>query len=218
MDALLTCGTDPSYAATGTPITVDGVAFNVAASQGGDGNTYGDSVISFDGGSDTLYNYNNGSAFPASGPASTNFAALINEGGAFQFGGSGSGTVTISNLTVGDTYQVQIFNYAPGTGDPGLTTVSGSPAVTLSIATGSGGPSTYGEFATGTFTANATTETFDWNGAGSTYTVLGAISVFQLPPSSPPPPAAPTGLTALAGNAQVSLSWTGSVPGRRATT
>ena len=109
----------------------------------------------------------------------------MDEGGVFQLGGNGSGTVTISGLTLGATYLVQIFNYAPGTGDPGLTTMSGSPAVTLSIANGSGGANTYGEFATGIFTANASTETFDWNGAGSSYTVLGLISVCRL--SSTPP-------------------------------
>jgi hypothetical protein len=104
----------------------------------------------------------------------------MDDGGVFQFGGSGSGTVTISGLTVGASYQVQVFNYAPGTGDQGLTTLSGSPSVTLSILNGDGGTNTYGEFATGTFTANASTETFDWNGAGSSYTVLGTISVRQL--------------------------------------
>ena len=82
--------------------------------------------------------------------------------------------------------------------------MSGSPAVTLSIANGSGGANTYGEFATGTFIADATTETFDWNGAGSTYTVLGEISVFQLPPL----PGVPTGLTATGSDGRVDLSWT----------
>jgi hypothetical protein len=78
---------------------------------------------------------------------------------------------------------VQVFNYAPGTGDPGLTTLSGSPPVTLSILVGAGGTNTYGEFATGTFTAEASTESFNWNGAGSSYTVLGSISVRKLSPS-----------------------------------
>ncbi len=151
-----------------------------------------------------LNNYSYPGTFPVGGGASSAFATLMGKGGVFQYGGSGNGTVTISGLTVGDTYQVQDFNYAPGTGDMGLTTMSGSPAVTLSIKNGAGGANTYGEFATGTFTAAASTETFDWNGAGSSYTVLGSISVRQLPP------AAPTGLTATAGNAQVSLSWTGS--------
>ena len=66
VDALIpTAGT--TYGQSASPMTVDGVTFNVAASRGGDGNTYGDSVISYDGGGDTLYGYGNGSAFPAGG-------------------------------------------------------------------------------------------------------------------------------------------------------
>ena len=73
-------------------------------------------------------------------------------------------------------YSVQIFNYA-NDGDPGLTTLSGTTNVTLSNLPGAGGANTYGEFATGTFTASSTNESFYWNGAGSGFTVLGAISV-----------------------------------------
>jgi hypothetical protein len=58
-----------------------------------------------------------------------------------------------------------------------LTTFSGSTPVTIGNLPGMAGPNTYGEFATGTFFATAPTETFNWNGADSAYTVVGAISV-----------------------------------------
>ena len=75
---------------------------------------------------------------------------------------------------------MQVFNYAPDN-DAGLTTLSGTTPVTLSNLPGAGGANTYGEFATGTFVATSTNETFNWNGAGSSYTVVGAISVRKLP-------------------------------------
>ena len=93
MDALI-----PNTGATN--FTVDGVAFHVAASRGG--NAYGDGVITFNG--TNLNNYSNPGTFPVGGGASSAFATLMGEGGVFQYGGSGSGTVTISGLTVGDTY------------------------------------------------------------------------------------------------------------------
>ena len=90
------------------------MTFNVAASLGGDGNTYGDSVISYDGGGDTLYGFGNIGDFPAGGPASTNFATLMDEGGVFQFGGTGSGTVTISGLTIGNVISGADFQLCAG--------------------------------------------------------------------------------------------------------
>ena len=101
---------------------------------------------------------------------------ILDDGGIFQNGGSGGGTVTISGLTVGHSYLVQVFNFAPD-GDPGLTTLSGTTPVTLNDLPGADGINTYGEFASGTFLASGTTAGFNWNGAGSSYTVLGAISI-----------------------------------------
>jgi lysophospholipase L1-like esterase len=154
------------------PLTAEGVVFNQDTAQTSSGG--GDGKISYviTSGSNNSYGYNtvftNGSAA---------FNAVMNAGGTFQFGGSGAGTVTISGLTGGHNYQIQVFNYA-GDGDPGLTTFSGSPSVEMS--TEVGGIVTQGQFATGTFTATSSTETFNWNGNGSSYTVLGAISVRDL--------------------------------------
>jgi len=82
----------------------------------------------------------------------------------------------LTNLQPGFSYAVQIFNFAPD-GDQGLTTFSGFPSVTLNNLPGAAGADTYGEFATGTFVATNTGKSFTWVGAGSSYTVVGAVSV-----------------------------------------
>jgi hypothetical protein len=71
---------------------------------------------------------------------------------------------------------VQIFNFAPD-GDPGLTTFSGINPATLNNLPNAGGTNTYGEYATGSFTATGSDEMILWNGAGSGYTVVCSISV-----------------------------------------
>jgi hypothetical protein len=166
-----------------SPLTADGITFNV------------DSIISSTAESDgidislavtsgSLNNYNGGS-FPSTAPSSPAFAAIMNAGGTYENGGAGAGTVTLSGLTAGQKYSVQVFNYVSD-GDAGLTTLSGSTPVTLSNLPGAAGPNTYGEFATGTFTATGSSETFNWNGAGSGFTVLGAIYISTLPANQPP--------------------------------
>lgn len=154
------------------PLTADGVTFNQdthATSTGG-----GDLLISYvvTSGNNNSYGYN--TLFTG---GSSDFNAIMNAGGTYQFGGAGAGTVTINGLTSAHIYQVQVFNYA-GDGDTGLTTFSGVTPVTLSTMVG--GVVTQGQFAMGTFTAISLSETFNWAGAGSAYTVLGAISVRDL--------------------------------------
>jgi lysophospholipase L1-like esterase len=149
-------------------LTADGVTFHAPTGTDTDGK------ISYVIASGSDQRYANNAAFTG---GSSQFNAIMNAGGTFENGGAGAGTVTISGLTPGNTYSVQIFDYA-GDGDAGLTTFSGSTPVTLTT-TGSG--ATGGSFATGTFTATGATESFNWNGAGSSYTVLGAISVRKLP-------------------------------------
>ena len=156
-------------------LTADGVLFNVAANRGG--GVYGDGLITYTG--TGLNNYSWAGTFPTNSHASVAFAAIMDAGGIYQSGGGGTGTITVTNLQPGFTYAVQIFNFAPD-GDPGPTTFSGSPSVTLNNLPGAAGAGTYGEFATGTFVATNTSKSFTWLGAGSSYTVVGAISVRNL--------------------------------------
>ncbi len=164
-------------------LTADGMTFHPAASLGG--SAYGDGKISYTGSGLNNFGWNN---FPTTTPSSPAFAAVMNAGGTFQSGSTGTGTVTISGLTPGDNYVVQVFNYASD-GDHGNTTLSGSTPVTLENLPGDGGAGTYGEFATGTFTAAGTTESFNWTGAGASgqqYTVIGSIVVRDVAPVLPP--------------------------------
>jgi len=163
-------------------LTVDGLTFN-AGSLVSSAST-SDGLITATVTSGTLNIYS-GTSFPTAAPSSAAFAAVMNAGGIYQNGGAGAGTVTISGLTAGQNYEVQVFNYVSD-GDAGLTTLSGTTSVTLGNLPGAAGPNTYGEFATGTFTASSDTETFNWTGAGSGYTVLGAIYVANIPAGVPP--------------------------------
>ncbi|HSY16711.1 MAG TPA: GDSL-type esterase/lipase family protein [Candidatus Acidoferrales bacterium] len=182
----------------GAGLAADGISFNVATNRGG--GIYGDGFITYAGSS--LNNYSWGGAFPTSSQASAGFAAIMDAGGIFQFGGSGTGTITLSNLQPGFTYVVQIFNFAPD-GDQGLTTFSGSPSVTLNNLSGAGGTGTYGEFATGTFVATNASIGFTWTGAGSSYTVVGAISARAL---SVVPTASPTNVVGQGSNVTLSVA------------
>jgi len=167
---------------TPSPLTVDGITFNVDTMISGPSTS--DGIITATVTTGDLNNYS-GNSFPSAAPSSPAFAAVMNAGGIYDDGGAGAGTVTIAGLTIGQNYAVQVFNYA-NDNDAGLTTFSSSNSVTLSNAQGAGGASTYGEFATGTFIASSDTETFNWVGAGSAYTVLGAIYVCNLPNNQPP--------------------------------
>lgn len=167
---------------TASPLAADNVTFNIDTIV--DSSSTSDGTITCTVTAGTLNNYSGGS-FPSSTPSSPAFAAIMNAGGIYQVGGAGAGTVTISGLTPGQNYLVQVFNYVSDS-DAGLTTLSGTTPVTLGNLPGAGGANTYGEFATGTFTATGSTETFNWNGAGSGYTVLGAISVRSIPANLPP--------------------------------
>jgi hypothetical protein len=146
-------------------LVADGITFNAPTALDTDG------TISYVVTSGADNGYANNTLFSGGSPA---FNAIMNAGGTFEIGGAGAGTVTISGLTPGQIYSVQIFNYA-GDGDTGLTTFSGVTPVTLS--TEVGGIVTQGEFASGSFKANGTKEVFNWSGDGSAYTVLGSISV-----------------------------------------
>ena len=155
----------------GIPFTVDGIIFNLATDPSNMGFSATDGLISWQitSGDSQRYEYTN---FSAPG-ASSAFDTLMDSGGVYSDGGSATGIVTLSGLSTGNLYSVQVFQWADDN-DPGLITLSGKLSTTLNDG---GSTSSLGEFALGAFVATGPTETFGWSGDGSSYTPLGPISV-----------------------------------------
>lgn len=160
-DAALT----PQGANGGSPLTVNGVAFNIIAN--GNVNCLdpsGDIELS------SRRNPYSGGNSPSGSAAYNTLVAHT------EYGQNDSQTVTLNNLTVGDTYQVQVWSASIGVGSYVTDVVSGNTAVLND---------TTGQFVTGTFTAAATSLTFTTpNDPSSTSGVemLNAVSVRQISP------------------------------------
>jgi hypothetical protein len=152
------------YAPSGTPtnVTVNGVTFN-ALSGAGSVHTDLSGDISITNGDGTgAY----GSSFTTASPSSPAYSNLINTG---TFG-ENLNTVTLSNLTVGDTYQVESWSYYTGDSTTATTTYSGATPVSLL--------NDPGQFALGTFTATTTSETYNYSTGGG-HNFINAVSVFD---------------------------------------
>jgi beta-lactamase superfamily II metal-dependent hydrolase len=161
----------------------------------------------------------------ADGVTPTNYAGLLNTNGDVVLHTTGAGTGYVITYSSGtNTYVAYGAAPQPPAAPTGLTATAGNAQVSLSWtastgatsynvkrATATGGP--YTVVASG---VNATTYTNTGLTNGTTYFyVVSAVngvgeSANSNEASATPigPPAAPTGLTATAGNAQVSLSWT----------
>ena len=136
-----------------------------------------------------------GSGFAPFASLSASYRGLLGTAG-FASGGSAV-TLTMSSLTVGASYQFQFWTSYSGFIDVGgLTTATAGNAVTLSPQIFSGiGEGGVGQFALGTFTANAATQAITFTG---TNPFIGPqINGFQL--RQLVPPAVPEPGTALAG-------------------
>ena len=166
-DALLT----NSGSQTTSPISVDNLTFNLATPTSSTATSATDGLISWNitSGDSQRYEFTDFSA-PGASPA---FDALMDSGGVYSDGGSATGIVTLSGLTTGNLYSIQVFQWADDN-DPGLITLSGKLSTTLNDG---GSTSSLGQFALGSFVATGPTETFGWSGDGSSYTPLGPISV-----------------------------------------
>ena len=87
--------------------------------------------------------------------------------------------VQLSNLTIGDQYQVQLWAYDGKNSDLVQTTLSGSPSVTLNPV--------LGQFAIGDFTASSSTLTFTAPAAsGQSYDLISTVSVRDITPVPEP--------------------------------
>jgi fibronectin type 3 domain-containing protein len=184
-----------TFAATAQ--TVNGVTFNPLVASGTVNGLqgYSDGKISANSPSGNPGAY--GTAFTSASPSSAAYSAVTSVIG---FGYFYNGTIVLSGLTTGHTYQVQVWSDYNGSPGNCNTTLTGANTVTLIPDAG--------KYAIGTFTAGSTSLSFNYN-YGNDYGVVSAISVRDTT-SGGSSPAAPTGLTATAGNTQVGLSWTAS--------
>ena len=122
-----------------------------------------------------------------------------------QANGTPSITLTMSALSVGAQYQFQWWSNI-SISDTRLTTAAAGGSVTLSSNTTGGGQSGLGQYALGTFTANALPQAITFTGFAGDPAFLNGFQLRQLAPaggggSVPLPPAVWSGLIAVAGMA-----------------
>ena len=160
----------------GSAVTVNSVTFNPLTSNGGSySDASGNISITTPSGGAGPYT----TAFSTSSPSSTNYSNLTSVIG-YTVGNTGQ--VTLSGLTNGNTYQVEVWSYWTSTATGGSTTFTGTTPVNLL--------STNGQYALGTFTASGTTETFGYAvNASDNHAVINAVTVFETSgsPSVPEP-------------------------------
>ena len=147
--------------ATG-PTTVNGATFSVATYPGNAGPPY--YLIS----PNIALGENNGGPYstaPSFGDA--NFNQLLSKNSFVSPGNIYP--VTLTNLAVGDAYQIRVFSYYGNSSINSLQLSSGSNYITLADA----------QYVTGTFTANTNTMTLYWGGASGSgkYGIINAIQV-----------------------------------------
>lgn len=145
----------------GNPLTVNGVVFNII-SHGNIGHDASGDI--------TLTSSRNPFVGGNAPGASSAYDILLN---AAEYGQNQTQTIQLKNLTIGDTYQVEIWSAAIGKG-AFVTDLSGTNSVALSANTG--------QFVIGTFTADATSFSFtSINDASSVNKVdmLNAVSIFD---------------------------------------
>jgi hypothetical protein len=150
----------------GTPdyTTANGVTFHANAG------TYSDGIITLSG-TDPGTNSGIGSA---STPDSVYNAILT--GIAYFYGGSGpgSGMVTLSGLTQGDSYRVEIWNTGGLSGYPDTSYVGATPTDSVSFAD---------NYAFGTFIATGSTASFAVLDGGG-FPMVNAVALYSVPEPS----------------------------------
>jgi hypothetical protein len=151
-------------------LTVNGVSFNTVGGQNVGSDLSGDVTL-------------NSSRNPFTGANSlsggTSYNTLIVNG---EYSQNLAQTVTLSNLTVGDTYQVEVWSAAIG--QPAFVTdLSGTNTVSLSATKGQYAVGTFVAGATGTLTFNASNDSTSVNGVD----MLNAISIRDITSAVPEP-------------------------------
>lgn len=144
-------------AAFNNPFTVNSVLFSTAPSTANDSGS-------------------GGTFAPVIPGADPSYLAIVDEGRYVSAGGTA--TATLSGLTNGQTYQLQVFTpYWDASFETQL--ISGANTVAM------GNTRRAPTYVSGLFTADATTQTFDWTAnPGSGYGLLAAVNVVAVPEPS----------------------------------
>jgi len=165
---IVTAGTLFAAINSGASTTVNGVTFVGGGSLSGSNVTFAGGV-SFSGAN--LFNTSFGTA-PGSWDSS--YSALINSG--TSGANSATPTITLSGLTVGNTYSLQIFEVYGNNGyGPWPTSFTAGGSASSAVATGTSSTPAP-QYITGSFTANAATEAISLSGP-SGYGVFSALQV-----------------------------------------
>jgi hypothetical protein len=170
---------------SGGPITVNDVTFNNApsssdpATDGAISVQYGDGIGAY------------GASFTTNAPSSTAYSNLTKAG---AFGAGGSGTVTIGSvsapLIIGDEYRVESWSYYTGDTSTATTIYDFGDASSVALLNQTG------QYAVGTFTADATTQQYTFY-TSTGHNFVNDVSVFD---TTPVPEPASIGLLALSGD------------------
>jgi hypothetical protein len=167
----------------GGPLAADGVTFNGVT---GNSTSISDGTITLAASSGSFSDFgDNQGGYPPSSSASAAFAAVMTAGGVF--GAPGTITIAASKLTLGATYDVQIFDFS-NDGANESTNFSSANSVILEDNNGvSTNPATYlGQFATGTFVATGANEVINFSNATGGFTpVIGAINLVEVAAPEP---------------------------------
>ena len=116
----------------------------------------------------TGYNFNVDTSAPA-GVTGTYRTVMTKQMGV----GGGTGSIILSGLSIGTTYQIQV--YITGS-DPNTSTISGSPSLVAGGGTNAGNNNGFGQYCVGTFTADATSKTFVQT-ANTNEPVINALTI-----------------------------------------
>jgi hypothetical protein len=163
-DILTNGTTDRAYlfaANSGPPDTINGVTFTEFDSNGGNPN--GD-TSTFTNGLTGVF----GSGNPPYSNLSQAYQILLSS--AHYNGSTGTpASITLNNLTVGDDYEIQVFvNDSRDIGGIRSESISGSPYLEFNTTGSDGG---LGEYVTGTFTADSTSQTLTFTPASDNFSV-----------------------------------------------
>ena len=169
-----------AYSVSGPAVTVNTVPF-AAFPVSGASATNGNTTVATSTGTIT----NPGSAYgtPSSSSMSTNYKSILSAGSFEDFAPSPTFTITFSGLTLGQQYKVQLWvndSRGPAAGGFRTGTLSGpgaSNSVTLAYDVGNVSNGA-GQYALGTFTADAASQTVTFTGTSSQNDTQ--INAFQL--------------------------------------